>query len=98
MRSSCHLFCSFILVLVAGSARAAETVAELQDHEGEYLEVLLKGKPVARYMYAYDKSTPKRLDETYKPYLHVFDADGKALITKGVGGEYTHHRGIFAGW
>ena len=40
----------------------------------------------------------ERLNETYKPYLHVFDADGKAPITKGPGGEYPHHRGIFIGW
>ena len=72
--------------------------AAFQDKQGEYLDVLLNGKVVARYMYAHDKSTPKRLDETYKPYLHIFDADGKGPITKGVGGEYTHHRGIFAGW
>ena len=52
----------------------------------------------ARYMYAYDKSSPQRLAETYKPYLHVFDADGKQPITKGPGGQFTHHRGIFIGW
>ena len=36
--------------------------------------------------------------DTNKPYLHVFDAEGKAPITKGPGGLYTHHRGIFIGW
>jgi hypothetical protein len=49
-------------------------------------------------MLAYDVSTPERKHETYKPYLHVFDAAGQAPITKGPGGEYTHHRGIFIGW
>ena len=49
-------------------------------------------------MYAYDKSSPERLAETYKPYLHVFDAEGKQPITKGPGGLFTHHRGIFIGW
>ncbi len=53
---------------------------------------------VARYMYAYDKSTRKRQGETYKPYLHVFDAEGKAPITKGPGGQDSHHRGIYIGW
>jgi len=70
----------------------------LEDKTGEYLDVLLDGRIVARYMYAYDKSTPERLHETYKPYLHVFDAEGKAPITKGPGGLFTHHRGIFIGW
>ena len=49
-------------------------------------------------MYAYDKSTPQRREETYKPYLHVFDAEGQQPITKGPGGLFTHHRGIFIGW
>ena len=48
---------------------------------GRGTDVLIGGKVVARYMYAHDKSTPKRLDETYKPYLHIFDADGKRLLS-----------------
>ena len=70
----------------------------LQDKPGQYLDILLDGRVVGRYMYAYDKSTRKRRAETYKPYLHVFDAEGKAPITKGPGGQDTHHRGIFIGW
>jgi hypothetical protein len=65
---------------------------------GETLDVMEGGKIVGRYMVAHDTSTPARLNETYKPYLHVFDAEGKAPITKGPGGEYTHHRGIYIGW
>jgi len=80
--------------------RAADDAAgfSFKDEAGKYLDVLCNGKTVGRYMYAYDKSTPAKLNETYKPYLHVFDAEGKAPITKGVGGEYTHHRGILIGW
>ncbi len=80
------------------AARAAEQGFSLKDTAGQHLDVLLDGRLVARYMYAFDKSTPKRRDETYKPYLHVFDAEGKQPITKGPGGLYTHHRGIFIGW
>ncbi|MCD6394787.1 MAG: PmoA family protein [Planctomycetes bacterium] len=76
-----------------------------KDNSGEYLDLLFDGSKVTRYMYAYDKSTPKRLHETYKVFHHVFDADGKNVITKGPDGEtpyeqglYTHHRGIFIGW
>jgi mono/diheme cytochrome c family protein/glucose/arabinose dehydrogenase len=65
-----------------------------QDKAGEHLEVLSGGKIVARYMYAHDVSTPARQAETYKPYLHVFDAAGAGPITKGAGGSFTHHRGI----
>ena len=74
------------------------------DKVGEYLDVLLNGKPVARYVYAFDKSTPARITETCKPFLHVFDAEGKGIITNGPSGNfpekalYPHHRGIFIGW
>ncbi len=83
-------------LLTAGSVRAAGF--ELKDTAGQHLDVLLDGKIVARYMYANDTSTKERAHETYKTYLHVFDAEGKAPITKGPGGFYTHHRGIFIGW
>jgi hypothetical protein len=80
------------------AALAVDSGFAFQDQPGQHLDVLLDGRIVARYMYAYDKSTPAKLQETYKPYLHVFDADGKEPITKGPGGEFTHHRGIFIGW
>ncbi len=37
-------------------------------------------------------------EETYKVYTHILDFDGKNLLTKGPGGLYTHHRGMFIGW
>jgi hypothetical protein len=86
-----------LISTAAAPALAADGFA-LKDAPGRYLDVLLDGRIVARYMYAFDKSTPAKLHETYKPYLHVFDADGQGPITKGPGGEFTHHRGIFIGW
>ena len=71
---------------------------EFRDHEGSHLDVVSDGKTLVRYMYGYDPSTPESLHKTDKPFLHVFDADGKKPITKGPGGQYTHHRGIFIGW
>ena len=58
-----------------------------KDNSGEYLDLLFDGSKVTRYMYAYDKSTPERLHETYKVFHHVFDADGKDVITKGPDGQ-----------
>jgi hypothetical protein len=81
----------------AGAPPAAAGFA-FRDEPGQYLEVLSRGRPLARYMHAYDKATPQRLLETYKPYLHVLDPEGKTPITKGPGGLYPHHRGIFIGW
>ena len=68
------------------------------DTPGDHLDVCLDGKLAARFMYAHDTSTKERRIETYKPYLHVFDAEGKQSITKGPGGEYPHHRGISIGY
>lgn len=77
-----------------------------QDKRGEYLDLLFGGHKVTRYMYAYDASTPQRTFETYKPFHHVYDAEGNRL-TNGPDGEseysagnitFPHHRGIFIGW
>lgn len=85
--------------LTVSSARAEESNAfAFQNSPGQALDVLCGGRIVGRYVYAYDPSTPEKKNETYKPFLHVFDAEGKAPITKGPGGEYTHHRGIYIGW
>jgi hypothetical protein len=62
------------------------------------VDIHLAGKLVGRYQVAHDVSSNKARQETYKPFLHLFDPEGKHLITKGAGGEYTHHRGIFIGW
>ncbi len=92
------LMFSVFCVSGCGSHPAAAGPVKLKDTPGDHLDVLIDGKVAARYMYAYDKSTPERLAETFKPYLHVFDAEGKAPITKGAGGEFPHHHGIFIGW
>lgn len=86
------------LVFVTSGSSAYAQAFEFKDSAGQHLDILLDGKIAARYMYAYDKSSPEKLALTYKPYLHVFDADGKAPITKGPGGLFPHHRGIFIGW
>lgn len=80
------------------SSGAPATGFSLQDRPGESLDIRQDGKLVARYMYAYDMSSSARRNETYKPYLLVFDAEGQNAITKGPGGELPHHRGIFIGW
>jgi len=84
--------------LFPGASFAEGAGFSIQDKPGEYLDVLHDGKIIARYMNGHDVSTPERRLETYKPYLHVFDAAGTGPITKGAGGAFTHHRGIFLGW
>ena len=93
-----NLALCFVPAAVVGFSAASSPAADgfvLKEDPGEHLDVQLDGKTIARYMTAYD---PDRREETYKPYLHVMDADGQTPITKGPGGQYTHHRGIFIGW
>lgn len=67
--------------------------------EDKFVELRLGDRPVARYMCeALDESTPERREQTYKVYHHLFDPAGKRLVTKGPGGLYTHHRGLFYGF
>lgn len=70
-----------------------------QDTPGEHMDLILAGKPVLRYMYAkLDETTPEKRSATFKPYHHVFDPAGKRLITKGPGGLFPHHRGLYFGF
>lgn len=96
--STISILCASPFLVAAPLKAHAESGFSFADAAGDHLDVQLNGKPVLRWQYAFDASTPERLHETYKPYLHVLDAEGKELITKGPGGEFTHHRGWFLGW
>jgi hypothetical protein len=97
---------SLMTVVFLCSAAPAADGFSWKDTEGKYLDLLLDGKKVTRYMYAYDTSTEQSTFETYKPFHHVYDADGNRL-TNGPDGSseyprkgirYPHHRGILIGW
>lgn len=69
------------------------------DHAGKYNELSVGGRPVLRYMYeALDTSSQERIGETYKVYHHVYDPRGTRYVTKGAGGKFPHHRGLFFGF
>ena len=84
-------------ILLTAAFAVAAPVVTLKPVEGA-VEVQFDGKTVAAYLTANDVSTPTRANETYKPYLRVVDPTNGQAITKGPGGTYTHHRGIFFGW
>ena len=93
------------LLCLPGSIRemsAAEPAGDKfhwEDNAAEGVADLKFGKqPVLRYMYAYDASTPEKLHDTYKVYHHVFGPGSDTVITKGPGGLYTHHRGLYVAW
>ncbi len=71
-----------------------------EDEEGKHKTLYHNSRLVARYMYeTIDESTPERREETYKPFYHIYDFDSsKSFITKGAGGKFTHHRGIYYGF
>jgi hypothetical protein len=84
------------LAALAASAAAADAPFAFELQEGRHLDVFHAGRRAVRYVLAYD---PDRYKETYKPFLHVFDAAGESPVTNGVAAkQYPHHRGIFIGW
>jgi hypothetical protein len=84
------------LLLTAPLALAEFSIKETP---GKHIDVLgPDGKPVSRIMTAHDVATKESRLETYKVYTHIFDREGAAPITKGAGGLFPHHRGIFLGW
>ena len=79
--------------------KPAGDVFTWNDKPGDSTELRLGARPVLRYMYKpLDTSTPAAREETFKVYHHVFDPTGQVLLTKGPGGLYTHHRGLFYGF
>lgn len=59
-------------------------------------ELRLGDRPVLRYVHT--PFDPQDIEHTKKPFHHVFDPSGRRLLTKGPGGRYSHHRGIFFGY
>ena len=41
---------------------------------------------------------PECQEATCRVFTHVQDFAGRGAITKGPGGQYSNHRGIFVGW
>ena len=69
-----------------------------RDTPGRHADVLRGDRVVVRYMYkAYENDAATR-DLDNKPFHHVFDPAGTRLLTKGAGGLYTHHQGLFYGF
>lgn len=69
------------------------------DTPGDNTELRFGARPVLRYMYkALDDSSKEKRELTYKVFHHLYDPDGTRLVTKGPGGQYTHHRGIYYGF
>lgn len=77
------------------TASPGSPIFRFDDKKGEHLDLMLGDAGVLRHMYARDEA---RHDETYKVFTHIYGYHGEPYITKGPGGKYTHHRGMFIGW
>jgi len=69
-----------------------------REEPGRHLDLLLDGRTALRYVFEFDRASETRRTETCKPYHQLFDTTGTRTLTKGPGGLYPHHRGIFVGW
>ena len=64
--------------------------------DGDSIQLTYNGSPVIQYEHpVFDADD---IENTKKPFHHLFDPERNMLITKGVGGLYPHHRGIYYGY
>jgi Methane oxygenase PmoA len=86
---------------IRDSARDADASTGFHWHDVPYEHNLLSfgSRPVLDFMCRpLDESSKEAREETFKPFHHLYDPDGKILVTKGPGGYFTHHRGLFYGF
>jgi hypothetical protein len=74
----------------------SEAVYTWHNAENQSLHLALNDKLLLGYEFPEFDINNREL--TYKPYHHVFDPQKGIHITKGPGGLYSHHRGIYYGY
>ncbi|MEO0446883.1 MAG: DUF6807 family protein, partial [Verrucomicrobiota bacterium] len=88
-----------LFVSLLSPALAEDPAYRWIDEPGKYTDLYLGDRPLARYVYeALDDSSKERREATYKPFHHIYLPDGSGFLTKGPGGKFTHHRGIYFGF
>jgi hypothetical protein len=78
-----------LLALGAAVASAEDRTIGLRINDVTWAEMVVT---------PYDDASKESREQTYKVYTHLMDFAGKEPITKGAGGQFTHHRGLFIGW
>jgi hypothetical protein len=70
-----------------------------KDSPNDNAELSLGKRPLLRYQYAaLDESSKEARTATFKIYHQLYDPKGEKFVTKGLGGLFPHHRGIFYGF
>lgn len=81
--------------LILGAEPATPQSAFVATVDGEARTLEQSGGPVLRHEFPFDRNDFER---TSKPIWHLYVPGTQTLLTKGVGGEFSHHRGLFLGW
>tara|TARA_R110002096_G_scaffold100173_9_gene222030 strand:- start:19757 stop:20704 length:948 start_codon:yes stop_codon:yes gene_type:complete len=89
-------FLTFLGLLVVGNLCADDSGFAWQETAGKHSDLSYNGRNIVRYVS--EAMDPERREETYKPFHQVYDSQGENFITKGPGGKFTHHRGIYFGF
>ncbi|HTN77063.1 MAG TPA: DUF6807 family protein [Pirellulaceae bacterium] len=88
---------SYTAKIVASDSSAKQFA--WKDTPGKQMDLTFGDRSVLRYMYErVDNSNKDRRGETFKVYHHLFDPQGERLVTKGPGGLFPHHRGVYFGF
>jgi hypothetical protein len=87
------------LTAVLSNKQPGQTGFRWEDTPGQFAELFYGDRPVMRYMcHPLDESSPQAREKTYKVFHHLYDPAGTRLVTKGAGGKFSHHRGLFYGF
>lgn len=99
MKSAAALLLAALATLTGASPSCAAEGFQWQPPEADHLDLTYDGRSALRYMMpTLDESSDEKRNETFKPYHHVWSPDGQTLLTKGPGGLFPHHRGLFFGF
>ena len=90
---------SFVLLSITPHLTHADDAYKVVVEDGQHADIVgPNGDAVLRYMFERDTSNAERTFDTAKVFAHVMAPGGDEPITKGPGGKFPHHRGIFIGW
>lgn len=84
----------YTLVFDPPETKAGSESFKFVDGDG-FRDLVYGDQKITRDMIKWD---PNDRANTFKPFTHVYAFNGDGFITKGPGGLYTHHRGIFFGF
>ena len=86
----------FIPLFIIAQALIAKSEFSWIEKKGTHIDLLYGDRKIARYVY--ERIKPEDRERTYKPFYHLYDIKGEKFVTKGPGGKFTHHRGIYYGF